>query len=178
MMRSETQPDSVLGINEEQEIARRRHTDAQIQGYPLSLADHRHEMSDVNITFISLIGTSMALTGMILLRSLWLMMIDFKLHPYQEQARISPLALQQPVPIPPRIEEGTVQRQIEYRQSELSLLHRSDGTNLSLDQAREQLLQRGFPVRSRVPTSEATTGSSNDSSGRSIIDTPMNREGR
>lgn len=151
-----TLANSVPEMNQSTTLAQEPLRDETAQGRPDTSQNHRHEPKDANIKAIALIGAGLALLGLLMFGTLWLQINHYRRTPAPPAAPISPLALQQPVPGPPRVQDVNEQNNQRFIHQELDALRGSNaipppegsgGQRIPIEQAKSELLQKGFPTR-------------------------------
>lgn len=128
---AETSGTSLSQMNQETALAQDALRDEQPQGAPDPAVDRTHEERDVNSKRIALFALTMGLLGIGMHMSLWLLLAHFTHTPVPPDASISPLALQPPTPIAPRIEEATPENYRRFLETEERILHSAGPMPLS-----------------------------------------------
>jgi len=117
-------------MNQETALAQEALRDERPQGQPDPQADRRHEERDANLRAIALTTTAMAVLGIGMHLGLWWLLRLFMHTPAPPDAPISPLALNPPTPMAPRIEDATRQNYERFLRSEADILSSSGPVSL------------------------------------------------
>lgn len=116
---------SVPQMNQETVLAQQALHDETAQGRPEASADHRHETRDADTARIAWIGISMGILGIGMFTGLWLLLGLFKRLPDAPDTPISPLALNPPLPLAPRIQDASAPNYRRFLRSEEDTLNGS-----------------------------------------------------
>ena len=117
-------------MNQETALAQEALRDERPQGYPDPQADRCHEERDANLKVIALTTTAMGVMAIGMHVGLWLLLRFFTRTPAPPDAPISPLALNPPTPMAPRIEDATRQNYRRFLRSEVDILGSSGAVAL------------------------------------------------
>ena len=113
---------SVPQMNQETVLAQEALRDEAVQGHSDPSADHRHETRDADTARIAWIGAGMAAMGIVMFVGLWLLLNLFKRIPNTLDVPLSPLALNPPTPVAPRIQDANAPNYQQFLRSEESTL--------------------------------------------------------
>lgn len=116
---------SVPQMNQETVLAQEALRDEAPQGHPDAEADFHHETRDADVVRIGRIGAGMGTLGICLFLFLWLLLSLFRHIPVPVERSISPLALNPPTPMEPRIQEATPQNYQRFLGKQEAILNSS-----------------------------------------------------
>ncbi len=116
---------SVPQMNQETVLAQQALHDETVQGRPEASAERRHETRDADVKRIAWIGMGMGALGIGMFTGLWLLLGLFKRLPNAPDAPISPLALNPPMPVAPRIQDASAPNYQRFMHSEEDTLNGS-----------------------------------------------------
>ena len=149
-------------MNQETALAQAALQDGQPQGHMDTQADHHHEEKDANVKAIALIGAGMGAMGIGLFAGLWLLLNLFKRIPATPDAHISPLALDPPMPLAPRIQDANAPNYLQFLRFEEATLHSSGSVPLEENAwQREAGTMAGSRGTVAVPNSTASKTATN-----------------